>query len=111
EGGASFGQYMRNIAMNAPLGAGNQFASWSVPGDSFWKYSVRDPSRLYFRLLRGLTVNLLSMFGTNHQPWSISYMVIDQKPLTGGVAPLAKLSVYLFSPVSFCPVLSTSAKG
>jgi hypothetical protein len=30
----------------------------------------------------------------NHQPWSISYIVIDQKPLTGGVAPLAKVKLY-----------------
>jgi len=37
EGGASFGQYMRNIGMKSPVGAGSQLASLSLPGDSFWK--------------------------------------------------------------------------
>ena len=37
EGGASFGQYMRNIGMKSPFGAGSQLASLSLPGDSFWK--------------------------------------------------------------------------
>jgi hypothetical protein len=31
------GQYMRSIAMKSPFGAGNQFASLSAPGVSFWK--------------------------------------------------------------------------
>src|SRR5690349_22108242 len=43
--------------------------SLSAPGDSAWKYSVVDPSGLVLRLLRGLTVNLFSGLGTNHQPW------------------------------------------
>ena len=30
------------------------------------------------------TVNLFNGLGTNHQPLSIMYIVIDQKPLTGG---------------------------
>src|SRR5262245_15545536 len=99
---------MRIIGMNSPFGAGSQLASSSFPGEVFWKYSVSDPSALYLRLLRGLTVNLLSELGTNHQPWSIRYMVIDQKASTGGVSPLAKVSVYLLAPVSFSPVLSIS---
>src|SRR5215475_8053685 len=37
DGGFSFGQYMRIIGMNSPLGAGSQLASLSLPGDSFWK--------------------------------------------------------------------------
>jgi hypothetical protein len=32
EGAFSCGQYMRNISMNSPLGAGNRFASLSLPG-------------------------------------------------------------------------------
>src|SRR5262245_18588912 len=99
---------MRSISTNLPLGAGSQFASLSLPGDSFWTYSVSEPSALYFRSLRGLTVNLFSGLGTNHQPWSISYAVIDQKALTGGNWPMGKVSVYLFAPVSFCPSLATS---
>src|SRR5262245_32074799 len=102
---------MRIIGMNSPFGAGSQLDSLSLPGDSVWKYSVVDPSGFVFRLLRGLTVNLLSLFGTNHQPWSIWYIVIDQKPLTGGVWPLAKVSVYLLVPVSFSPLASTSVYG
>jgi hypothetical protein len=35
EGLPSLGQYMRSIAMKSPFGAGSQFASWSLPGDSF----------------------------------------------------------------------------
>ena len=97
--------------MKSPFGAGSQFASRSLPGDSFWKYSVSEPSGLYFGLLRRLTVNLFSGLGTNHQPLSISYIVIDQKALTGGVSPFAKVSVYLFAPESFRPSLSTSVYG
>jgi hypothetical protein len=37
EGVLSFGQYMRNIGIKAPVGAGSQLASLSLPGDSFWK--------------------------------------------------------------------------
>ena len=34
EGGVSLGQYNRNIVINFALGAGNQFASLALPGDS-----------------------------------------------------------------------------
>jgi ATP-dependent DNA ligase len=33
EGGSSCGQYIRNISLNLPAGAGSQFASFSGPGD------------------------------------------------------------------------------
>src|SRR6185437_6185667 len=36
EGGLSLGQYMRNIRMNLPVGAGSQFDSLFAPGDAFW---------------------------------------------------------------------------
>jgi hypothetical protein len=111
EGGDSFGQYMRNIGIKSPVGAGSQLASLSLPGDSFWKYNVREPSELYLSLLRGLTVNLFSGLGTNHHPWSISYIVIDQKAFTGGISPLAKVSAYLLEPLSVCPLLSTLVYG
>jgi hypothetical protein len=64
EGLFSFGQYMRIMAMKLPFGAGSQFGSRSLPGDSFWKYSVSEPSELYFGLLRRLTVNLFRALGT-----------------------------------------------
>ena len=69
---------------------------------------MSEPSAFGFGLSRGLTVNLLSALGTNHQPPSIMYMVIDQKPLTGGVASWANVNVYLLAPVSFWPAESTS---
>lgn len=37
DGAVSFGQYNRIIRMNLDLGVGNQLASLSLPGDSFWK--------------------------------------------------------------------------
>jgi hypothetical protein len=37
EGAFSLGQYMRSMAIKSPFGAGNQFASLSAPGVSFWK--------------------------------------------------------------------------
>ena len=76
----SLGQYMRSIGRNGPFGAGSQLASLSAPGDSFWKWSVIDPSALVLRLLRGLTVNLFSdtlTFAKGQEPpingfWSIT---------------------------------------
>jgi hypothetical protein len=47
--------------------------------------ALSEPSSLYCKSFRGMTVNLFNSFGTNHQPLSISYMVSDQKPSTGGV--------------------------
>jgi hypothetical protein len=62
-GALSFGQYMRIVRMKSPLGAGSQFASLSLPGDSFWKYRVNEPSALNVGLSRKLTVNLFSGLG------------------------------------------------
>jgi hypothetical protein len=36
DGPFSLGQYIRNIRMNFPAGAGSQFDSKSAPGESFW---------------------------------------------------------------------------
>lgn len=36
DGLLSFGQYIRSMRMNLPAGAGSQFDSLSVPGESFW---------------------------------------------------------------------------
>ena len=36
DGGDSLGQYNRIISTNPPFGAGSQFGSLSLPGDSFW---------------------------------------------------------------------------
>jgi hypothetical protein len=36
DGSFSLGQYIRIIRMNSPFGAGSQFTSLSLPGDSFW---------------------------------------------------------------------------
>ena len=98
---AGFGQYIRSIRMKSPFGAGSQLFSLSLPGDSFWNISVSEPSALNAGLFRMLAANRLSGFGTNHQPLSISYIVIDQKPFTGGVSPLANVSLYLCAPFSF----------
>ena len=35
DGVPSLVQYIRNIGMNSPAGAGNQFDSLSLPGESF----------------------------------------------------------------------------
>jgi hypothetical protein len=37
DGCVSFGQYIRIIRTKSPSGAGSQFASLSLPGDSCWK--------------------------------------------------------------------------
>jgi hypothetical protein len=89
----TFGQYIRGIGIKGPFGAGSRFASLSSPGDSLWKESVNDPSTFGFGLSRGLTVNLFKELKTNHQPLSISYIVIDQKPPVGGVRPFWKVNV------------------
>jgi hypothetical protein len=36
EGGVSLGQYRRITRKMVSLGAGNQLASFAVPGESFW---------------------------------------------------------------------------
>ena len=37
EGAVSFAQYMLSIGMKSSAGAGNQLASLSLPGESFWR--------------------------------------------------------------------------
>ena len=69
DGGVAFGQYILSIGTNGPLGVGNQLASLSFPGEWFWRYNVKEPSSANTKSFRGLTVNLFSSFGTNHQPW------------------------------------------
>src|SRR5262245_13711787 len=101
DGAVSFGQYSRIMRMNSPLGAGSQLASLSLPGDSFWMMRSSEPSALYCRVLRGLTVYLFS--GLSTKKYAESYMVIDQKALTGGVWPGGKCTVYLFAPLYLLP--------
>src|SRR5262245_6510026 len=64
DGGVSWGQYSRIISTNFSFGAGSQLASLSLPGDSFWINRSSEPSALYFKSLRGLTVYLSSGFAT-----------------------------------------------
>jgi hypothetical protein len=45
----SFGQYIRNVTLNGPSGAGSQFDSFRWPGESCWMYASSDPSGLYFQ--------------------------------------------------------------
>jgi len=97
EVGVPFGQYIRSIRMNRSAGAGSQLASRSLPGDSCCTSMSSEPSALCFSALRGLTVDLFSGFATKN--YSASYMVSDQKPLTGGVSPLAKCITYLLAPL------------
>src|SRR5262249_42879791 len=54
DGSLSCGQYIRNIRMNLPAGAGSQLLSLSDPGLSFWMYSSMEPSGFAFRFCRGL---------------------------------------------------------
>ena len=64
DGGFSLGQYSRSIRMNSSFGAGSQFCSLSLPGDSFCTNRSTEPSALTLNLLRWLTVKRLSGFGT-----------------------------------------------
>src|SRR5580704_7163844 len=87
DGGVSFGQYSRSIGMNLALGAGSQLASFAFPGESAWRYRSTEPSGLDTNLLRELKVYRLIGFGT--KKYLSSYIVNDQKPLTGGIWPLS----------------------
>src|SRR5688500_11447320 len=82
---SAVGAYRRIVRVKAPLGAGSQFASLSLPGLSFWKYSSSEPSALVLNGIQLLTAKRLRLFAT----WkpSASYSVIDQKAFTGGVWP------------------------
>src|SRR5262249_12271285 len=52
DGGVSLGLYSRSARMNWPSGAGSQFGSLSLPGDSCWMYRSTEPSALGTKLLR-----------------------------------------------------------
>ena len=54
DGAFSLGQYIRIIRMNLPAGAGSQFDSRSLPGESFWISRSIEPSALRFRSWRAL---------------------------------------------------------
>ena len=58
------GAYSRIVRLNGPLGAGNQFASKSAPGLSFWKYRSSEPSPLYLNGIQLLTANRFKPFAT-----------------------------------------------
>lgn len=77
-----------------PFGEGSQLASLSLPGDSFWISSVNPPS---VSLLNSDSIVELSKYrfsglATSRQD-GCSYIVNDQKELTGGNWPAANLIV------------------
>src|SRR5262249_48959025 len=74
---SDFGAYSRMQRLNAPFGAGNQFASLLDPGLSFWKYRSSEPSALYLNGIQLLTANRFRAFATWNP--SSSYNVMDQK--------------------------------
>ena len=47
-----FGQYSRMNRLKLSFGAGSQFDSRSLPGDSFCRYRLNEPSLLKFNLSR-----------------------------------------------------------
>src|SRR5262249_33986305 len=109
EGSFSLGQYRRSISTNLPFGAGSQLDSLSLPGDSFCRYSVTEPSSFSFSLFRWLRVYRSRSFAT--KKYLSSYIVRDQKPSAGGSLPLAKVRVYLLAPSSGLPSASASQVG
>ena len=54
DGGVVVGQYKRMTRTNFPLGAGNQMASFALPGDSACRYMSTGPPLLVMNLLRWL---------------------------------------------------------
>src|SRR6266852_3710305 len=97
----------------SPSGAGSQLDSFSVPGDLFWMYSVREPSAFFF--MPGSIGELIKyrLIGFSISNWLLpSYMVTDQKASTGGNCPAGKVSVYLcLEPSSTSPSASVFAIG
>src|ERR1700712_3314030 len=95
---SDFGAYMRMVRLNAPFGEGSQLASLSLPGFSFWKYRSSEPSASYLNGIQLLTAKRFRMLPT----WkpAESYKVIDQNALTGGMAVLSNVMVYLLVPSS-----------
>src|SRR6476660_3874842 len=105
----SLGQYIRNVTLNAPSGAGSQFDCFCVPGESCWTYTSSDPSRLYFSGIH--PAMLYRLIGLAARKLCASYIVKDQKAFTGGRSPLSKWSTYRFEPVSGWLSPSTKAVG
>ena len=54
DGGVDVGQYKRITKTNFPFGAGSQFASFALPGESACRYMSTEPSLLVMNLLRWL---------------------------------------------------------
>src|SRR3954467_7282074 len=105
----SFGPYMRRGTINDPAGAGSQFGSLCVPGESCWTYTSSGPSGLYFNGIH--PAMLYRLIGLATRKLAASYIVVDQKAFTGGRPPLSKWTRYRFSPVSGEPSPSTKAVG
>ena len=99
EGGVSFGQYNRIIGMNFAFGAGSQFASFALPGESACRYKSTEPSGLVTNLLRGSACNGSADWERRNS--RLSYMVSDQKPLTGGIWPLSICMTYFLEAPSY----------
>src|SRR6478752_2112992 len=88
-------------------GAGSQLASRLCPGERAPAYSVREPSSPRVRFLFFVpSEKRCSGFGWKR--CSGLYSVNDQKPLTGGSCPAAKLISYDERPSSGDPVESVS---
>src|SRR4029450_2930721 len=92
EGASRFGQYMRITTNIGPSGAGSQFDSWSLPGESFRMYRVIDPSRFCFNSGSIGELTRYRLIGLSISSWvRPSYMVIDQNAFTGGSCPGANV--------------------
>jgi hypothetical protein len=63
-GSFSFGQYIRIVRLNSPSGAGSQFCSLSLPGESFWIYRSSEPSAFLLNGIQFDTAKRLMGFAT-----------------------------------------------
>src|SRR5262245_57175105 len=81
----------RSVTLKSPEGAGSQFVSFILPGESCWIHTSSDPSGLY---VNGIHPAMLYRFiGLATRKLWASYIVSDQNALGGGIAPLSKRSV------------------
>src|SRR5277367_176176 len=87
---SAFGAYNRMQRLKSPAGAGNQFDSFSLPGELCWKYRSTEPSALYFSSSRSPIAFRFRALGEGN-PCS-SYKVTDQKAPAGGILDLSKWS-------------------
>src|SRR5262249_13651715 len=90
-------------------GAGSQFDTLSLLGESCWMRRSTEPSAFVLSWLRWESVYRLSAFGT--KKYVASYIVSDQNPLTGGSSPLLKCITYFFSPLYFLIASGPSEVG